>query len=89
MSVTDVLGWAGALGILVAYGLLTIGRWASESLRYQGANAVFAAALLVWAVSIQAWQSALLNAVWALVGAVGVGRALKHVPGGPPPHLGD
>ena len=89
MSVTDVLGWAGALGILVAYGLLTIGRWASESLRYQGANAVFAAALLVWAVSIQAWQSLCSTRCGRWSASSGWPVGLRHVPGGPPPHLGD
>lgn len=85
MTVTDLLGWVGALGILAAYGLLTVGRWRSESLRYQGANTVAAVALVVWAVSIGAWQSVLLNVVWAAVGLVGVVRALRHRPDPHPP----
>jgi len=90
MSLFDVLGWAGAVVILGAYGLLTLGRWRSDALRYQVANTVGAAALLVWAVSIAAWQSALINAVWAVVGVVGLrriwGRGDRAVP---PPHVGD
>lgn len=89
MTVTDVLGWVGALGVLAAYGLLTVGRWESASLRYQGANTVFAAALLVWAISIAAWQSALLNGVWAAVGLVGVVRILQRRSKPPAPHVGD
>ena len=89
MTVTDVLGWVGALGVLAAYGLLTVGRWESASLRYQGANTVFAAALLVWAISIAAWQSALLNGVWAAVGLVGVVRILSKRGAAPGPHVGD
>ena len=68
MSATDVLGWVGAVGVLVAYGLLTLGRWQSSTLPYQATNAICAGALLVWAISIRGWQSALLNAVWMLVG---------------------
>ncbi|MCA0330546.1 MAG: hypothetical protein LCI03_11690 [Actinobacteria bacterium] len=90
MSVTDVLGWVGALGILGAYGLLTVGRWDSASLRYQGANTLFAVLLLVWAVSIAAWQSALLNGVWAAVGLVGVVRIVgRRGETAPEPHVGD
>ena len=89
MTVTDVLGWVGALGVLAAYGLLTVGRWESASMRYQGANTVFAALLLVWAISITAWQSALLNGVWAAVGLVGVVRILRRRSDAPEPHVGD
>jgi hypothetical protein len=88
MSATDAIGWVGAVGILVAYGLLTVGRWESSALSYQVTNAVCAGALLVWAISIQGWQSALLNAVWMLVGLVGIARALRRTPT-PEPHVGD
>lgn len=89
MTVTDVLGWVGALGVLAAYGLLTAGRWDSASMRYQGANTLFAALLLVWAISISAWQSALLNGVWAAVGLVGVLRIVRRRADAPAPHVGD
>jgi hypothetical protein len=90
MSLTDALGWIGALGVLVAYGLLTLGRWSGDSLRYQAANSVFAGLLLVWAVSISAWQSAMLNGVWGLVGLVGVVKAVRSPDAGAPlPHVGD
>jgi hypothetical protein len=85
----DVLGWAGALLILAAYALITTGRWSSDQLRYQTINAVGAGALLVWAVSIAAWQSALLNAVWAVVGVYGVLRLTRRRGAAPPPHVGD
>ena len=38
MSFFDALGWAGAVMILGAYGLLTLGRWDAASLRYQVTN---------------------------------------------------
>lgn len=90
MSLFDVLGWVGAVMILGAYGLITLGRWRSDSLSYQVTNAVGAVALLVWACSIAAWQSALINAVWVVVGVVGLwrirARSSRPVP---PPHVGD
>ena len=89
MSLTDLLGWIGALGVLAAYGLLTLGRWEAATLRYQGANTVFAVLLLIWAVSIAAWQSALINGVWAVVGVVGVIGVLRRRSSVPPPHIGD
>jgi hypothetical protein len=90
MSVFDVLGWVGAVAILGAYGLLTWGRWAADSLRYQVTNAIGATALLAWAISIAAWQSALINAVWVVVGVVGLRRIWSRSPRPvPPPHVGD
>lgn len=89
MTFVDLVGWAGALVVLGAYALLTAGRWRAEQLRYQAANALGAGALLVWAVSIAAWPSALLNAVWAVVGVYGVVRLGRRRAGAPPPHIGD
>jgi hypothetical protein len=90
MSLIDVFGWLGAVVILAAYALLTVGRWDASSTRYQVANAAGAAALLVWAVSIAAWQSALLNAVWAVVGIVGLLRIWRRPDEPvPAPHVGD
>lgn len=89
MTVTDAIGWIGALGVLAAYGLLTVGRWDSVSMRYQAANTLFAALLVVWAVSIAAWQSVLLNSVWAAVGLVGIMRILRRRSDAPAPHVGD
>ncbi len=88
MSAADVIGWIGAVGILVAYGMLTADRWESSALTYQATNAVCAGALLIWAVSIRGWQSALLNGVWMLVGVLGVVRARRAAPV-PEPHVGD
>jgi len=89
VSFTDALGWIGAVGVLAAYGLLTLGRWESATLRYQGANTLFAVLLLIWAVSIAAWQSALINGVWAVVGVIGVVGVLRRRRAIPPPHMGD
>ena len=88
MSATDVLGWIGAAGVLVAYGMLTLGRWQSDSLIYQAANTVFAGALVVWAVSARAWQPVVINGVWVLVGVVGVVDVLRRRRP-PAPHVGD
>lgn len=84
----DLLGWIGAAGVLAAYFLLTTGRWTSSSLSYQLSNVVFAGALVVWAVSARAWQPVLINAVWVVVGVVGVGNVLRRRRV-PPPHVGD
>jgi hypothetical protein len=88
MSAMDVLGWIGAAGVLVAYSLLTTGRWSSGSLSYQLSNVVFAGALVVWAVSARAWQPVVINGVWVLVGMVGIVDVARHRRV-PPPHVGD
>lgn len=84
----DLLGWIGAAGVLAAYFLLTTGRWSSSSLSYQASNVVFAGALVVWAVSAHAWQPVVINAVWVVVGVVGVANVLRRRRV-PPQHVGD
>ena len=77
MSFFDALGWAGAVMILGAYGLLTLGRWDAASLRYQVTNTIGAVALLACGVSIAAWRSA------ADQRGMGAGRDRRAAP-----HLG-
>lgn len=66
----EVVGWAGALLILLAYLLLSAGRLTGQSRAYQWMNVAGAAGFVVngW------WHSALpsttLNVVWMGIGIV-------------------
>jgi hypothetical protein len=65
--VVTALGWAGAAVFLTAYVLVTQGRWAPTSGRYQLANVVSGLMLGTVAASSGVWPSVFTNLVWAAV----------------------
>ena len=73
----EVVGWGGAVLILLAYLLLSAGRLTGQSLLYQGMNVVGAAGFVVNGWWHGALPSAALNVLWLLIGAVASWRILK------------
>ena len=74
----EVVGWGGAVLILLAYLLLSAGRLTGQSLLYQGMNVVGAAGFVVNGWWHGALPSAALNVLWLLIGAVAAWRILKR-----------
>jgi hypothetical protein len=72
----EVAGWTGAVLILLAYLLLSMGRLSGQSALYQGMNVVGAAGFVVNGWWHGAVPSATLNVVWALIGALALWRIL-------------
>lgn len=73
--VTDVVdlligvgGWIGAAEFLLAYFLVSKGRLAGDSLRYQALNLSASVLLLVNCARTGAWPSAVANIFYVLVG---------------------
>ena len=80
---SEVLQWAGAALVLVAFGLSQWGLWSVASYRYLTFNCIGGAGLAVAAVLSHTWGFVLLEGVWALVAARGLvlrlsGRGLRH-----------
>ncbi len=73
----EVVGWAGALLILAAYGLLTAGKLTGKSLAYQMMNVVGAAGFIVNGWWHGAIPSTALNVVWLLIGAYASWRIVQ------------
>jgi hypothetical protein len=73
----EVAGWAGAVLILVAYLLLSMGRLAGQSLVYQGMNIVGAAGFVINGWWHRALPSAALNVLWLLIGAIASWRIIR------------
>ena len=73
----EVAGWAGALLILLAYLLLSMGRVTGQSLLYQGMNIVGAAGFVINGWWHRALPSAALNVLWLLIGAIASWRIIK------------
>jgi hypothetical protein len=74
----EIAGWAGAVLILAAYGLLSAGKLTGQSLSYQVMNVVGAAGFVINGWWHGAMPSAALNVLWLLIGAVASWRILKR-----------
>jgi hypothetical protein len=79
----ELIGWAGAVLILLAYLLLSMGRLTGQSLLYQGMNVVGAAGFAVNGWWHGALPSASLNVIWLMIGAWASWRILRRRPATP------
>ncbi|MEO7602823.1 MAG: hypothetical protein ABIS39_06120 [Sphingomicrobium sp.] len=70
----EVVGWGGALLILAAYLLLSMGRLTGQSPHYQWMNVAGAAGFIVNGWWHGALPSTALNVVWMGIGAVALWR---------------
>ncbi|MFL6729978.1 MAG: hypothetical protein ACJ8E3_01015 [Sphingomicrobium sp.] len=73
----EVVGWGGAVLILLAYLLLSAGRLTGQSLTYQLMNVVGAAGFIVNGWWHRAIPSAALNVIWLLIGAIATWRIMN------------
>jgi hypothetical protein len=73
----EVAGWAGAVLILLAYGLLSAGRLTGQSLSYQLMNVVGAAGFVINGWWHGALPSASLNVLWLLIGGIASWRIIR------------
>ncbi len=65
----EVVGWSGAVLILAAYALLSLGKLHGRSALYQWMNVVGSAGFVVNSGWNGAYPSAALNVVWMGIGA--------------------
>ena len=70
----------GALLILAAFILAQVGRLETGSIAYLGLNLAGSSILAVDAALGAEWGFLLLEGVWAIVSAVGLGRAVRRSP---------
>ena len=73
----EIVGWGGAVLILLAYLLLSSGKLTGQSLVYQGMNVVGAAGFVVNGWWHGAIPSASLNVLWLLIGAIASWRIIR------------
>jgi len=73
-TLVEIAGWTGAVLILLAYALLTMGRLSARSFAYQGLNVVGAIGFIINSYANGAMPSAALNVIWALIGLVAISR---------------
>lgn len=73
---TEFLGWCGMLALIGAYFMVSFSVIAAEGLAFQLLNLMGGTALVVFALSKEAMQLAILNFFWALIGAVALAKTL-------------
>ena len=73
----EVVGWAGALLILLGYLLISAGKLTGRSLLYQAMNIVGAAGFAINGWWHRALPSTALNIVWLLIGVIASWRILR------------
>jgi hypothetical protein len=74
----EIVGWAGAALILVAYLLLSMGRLTGQSAVYQWMNVFGAAGFTINGWWHGALPSAALNVIWMLIGGVALWRITQR-----------
>ena len=70
----NILGWTGSVLYLVAYALVSLKKAEGDSLLYQGMNIVAGILLVIYTVTLGAYATAALNAVWVAIGVITLGR---------------
>lgn len=74
----EIAGWAGAVLILLAYLLLSMGKLTGQSAAYQWMNVVGAAGFIVNGWWHRALPSAALNVIWMVIGGVALWRIAQR-----------
>lgn len=72
--VINILGWTGSLLYLVAYALVSLKKVEGDSLLYQGMNIIAGLLLVLYTIYLGAYATTALNAVWAAIGILTLGR---------------
>lgn len=77
MMVATALGWVGAVAGLVAYAMVSRGRWDADSLAFQGTNMLAGVTMLTVAATNGVWPSAAANIAAILIGVHAVTTVLR------------
>ncbi|MGO2701429.1 MAG: CBU_0592 family membrane protein, partial [Cellulosimicrobium funkei] len=68
-AIVMFLGWIGAAAGVVAYAMVSRGRWAPSSAPFQLTNLTAAGLMGMVAAANGVWPSVAANLVWVLIGA--------------------
>jgi len=70
----QILGWTGSVLYLLAYALVSLKKTDGDSLLYQGVNIVAGVFLVIYTLTLEAYATTGLNAVWVAIGLFTLGR---------------
>jgi uncharacterized protein with PQ loop repeat len=77
-TIADVIGWVGAVLLLVAYALLSFKKLTSNSVLYQSMNVLAGIGLAISSFSHAAYPLTFVNSVWSVIGVIAIFAALKN-----------
>jgi hypothetical protein len=70
----DILGWTGSVLYLLAYAFVSMKKTEGDSILYQGMNIIAGTLLVIYTLSLGAYATTDLNAVWVAIGLFTLGR---------------
>jgi phosphatidylserine synthase len=70
----NFLGWLGSILYLLAYALVSTKKTAGDSILYQGMNIAAGVLLVIYSLSLSAYATTGLNAVWVAIGLFTLSR---------------
>lgn len=76
--VFDVLGWIGAILLLLAYAAVSFGRLKGDSSAYQYLNIVASVLLLINTIYYGAYPSSFVNGVWTVIALVAIVSIIRR-----------
>ena len=76
-SISDVVGIIGVILILIAYYLLSVGRWSAEGMVYQFLNFIGAWMILFSLYFHWNLSSVVIEVAWIFISVIGMVRAYK------------
>jgi uncharacterized membrane protein YuzA (DUF378 family) len=72
--IIQIFGWTGSVLYLIAYALISMKKTEGDSVLYQGMNIIAGILVVIYTLSLKAYATTGLNAIWALIGIVTLGR---------------
>ncbi|WP_062060870.1 CBU_0592 family membrane protein [Aquimarina longa] len=72
MTITQLIGWIGAIAYVVAYLLLSLGVLKSERKSFHVLNALGALCLIINAMPVNDYPTIAVNVVWGLIAILSI-----------------
>ncbi|MGC4020427.1 MAG: hypothetical protein QM734_00020 [Cyclobacteriaceae bacterium] len=72
--IVDIIGWIGALEVLLAYSLNSYQKIKSDSIYFQLLNLTGGILLVIYTLYLDAKASAAINVVWVIIAAIALFR---------------
>jgi len=72
----EIVGWYGAVAILIAYALVSFSLITPTSLEYQILNLTGGVGIIINSFKHKAYPPTILNAIWSIIAVVAILRVL-------------
>ena len=73
----EIIGWAGVVAYVVAYGLLSLGKMKPDRVNYHALNAFGGICLVVLSYHKADTPNLIVNVIWVVIASLSILRILK------------